>query len=107
MGCVTEWVAIGTTVGRSMAEVVVSGWEPVAACPASAEGRGLSCRPEQASVELVVTEELNRSGLNKCVKGESPRERESSSVRCAGSFIARRTRDRQTERRSRRIQKQA
>ena len=56
-----------------MAEVEVSGWEPVAACPASAEGRGLSCRPEQASVEFVVTEELNRSGLNKGGK-ESLRE---------------------------------
>ena len=49
----------------------MSGWEPVAACPASAEGRGLSCLPEQASVEFVVTEELNRSGLNKCVKESS------------------------------------
>ena len=64
-----------------MAEVEVSGWEPVAACPASAEGRGLSCRPEQASVELVVTEELNRSVLNKCVK-ERVRERVLECVVC-------------------------
>ena len=57
-----------------MAEVEVSGWEPVAACPASAEGRGLSCRPEQASVELGGNRRIEQKCTEQVCEGESPRE---------------------------------
>ena len=57
-----------------MAEVEVSGWEPEAACPASAEGRGLSCRPEQASVELGGNRRIEQKCTEQVCEGERQRE---------------------------------